>query len=48
MHVQAHDEVNACREGDEVRIELSRPLSKMKRWKVIEILRKSKRIDDPD
>jgi len=34
----AHDEANECREGDRVLIEESRPLSKMKRWVVKEIL----------
>jgi len=32
----AHDEQNTCRTGDLVRIEESRPLSKLKRWVVIE------------
>src|SRR5947209_18478193 len=36
---KAHDEQNACREGDTVRIVESRPLSKEKRWRVIEIMR---------
>ncbi len=31
----AHDETNACKVGDTVRIEESRPMSKTKRWKVI-------------
>lgn len=31
----AHDETNACKVGDVVRIEESRPMSKSKRWKVI-------------
>jgi small subunit ribosomal protein S17 len=35
---KAHDEQNACREGDTVRIEETRPLSKEKRWRVEEIL----------
>ena len=34
----AHDEENQCRLGDVVRIEESRPLSKDKRWRVIEVL----------
>jgi small subunit ribosomal protein S17 len=34
----AHDEEQACRDGDLVRIEESRPLSRLKRWKVIEIV----------
>jgi small subunit ribosomal protein S17 len=35
---KAHDENNACRIGDTVRIEETRPLSKEKRWRVIEII----------
>ncbi|KOR34491.1 MULTISPECIES: 30S ribosomal protein S17 [Planktothricoides] len=35
---KAHDEDNQCNEGDRVRIQETRPLSKTKRWKVIEIL----------
>ncbi len=31
----AHDESNACKEGDIVTITESRPLSKLKRWNVI-------------
>jgi small subunit ribosomal protein S17 len=34
----AHDEANACRIGDQVRIIETRPLSKMKRWRVVEVL----------
>ena len=33
---QAHDETNAFKEGDLVRIEECRPVSKSKRWKVLE------------
>src|SRR5437899_12086466 len=33
---QAHDEENICQIGDLVRIEECRPLSKMKRWRLIE------------
>jgi small subunit ribosomal protein S17 len=36
---QAHDEENACQIGDVVRIEECRPLSKMKRWRLIEIVK---------
>jgi small subunit ribosomal protein S17 len=36
----AHDEENACRAGDVVRIEESRPLSKTKRWRVVEIVQR--------
>jgi len=37
---KAHDEQNTCHIGDMVRIEETRPLSKDKRWRVIEILSK--------
>jgi small subunit ribosomal protein S17 len=37
----AHDEQNACRVGDQVLIVSSRPLSKTKRWRVREILRRA-------
>jgi small subunit ribosomal protein S17 len=37
----AHDEKNECRIGDKVRITESRPLSKMKRWRVSEIVEKA-------
>ncbi len=36
----AHDEENTCRVGDTVRIEESRPLSRTKRWRVVEILQR--------
>jgi small subunit ribosomal protein S17 len=35
---KAHDEANSCRLGDLVRIEECRPMSKEKRWRVIEVL----------
>ncbi len=34
---KAHDEMNQCKEGDRVRIRETRPLSKTKRWEVVEI-----------
>ena len=34
----AHDEENKAKVGDRVRIEETRPLSKLKRWRVVEIL----------
>lgn len=37
-HYKAHDEDNKCQEGDRVRIQETRPLSKTKRWTVLEIL----------
>lgn len=36
----AHDEENTCRIGDLVLIQQTRPLSKTKRWKLVEILKK--------
>jgi small subunit ribosomal protein S17 len=38
---QAHDEQNSCAIGDKVLIVESRPLSKLKRWRVREILEKN-------
>ncbi|OLE09403.1 MAG: 30S ribosomal protein S17 [Ktedonobacter sp. 13_1_20CM_4_53_11] len=38
---QAHDEENICQIGDLVRIEECRPLTKMKRWRLIEIIKPS-------
>ncbi|GMR04885.1 MAG: 30S ribosomal protein S17 [Thermodesulfobacteriota bacterium] len=38
----AHDEKNECGFGDKVMIVETRPLSKMKRWRVKEILEKAK------
>jgi len=37
----AHDEGNACNIGDKVLITESRPLSRLKRWRVSEILEKA-------
>ncbi len=39
----AHDENNSCQEGDEVRILETRPLSKTKRWVVIENMTQKRR-----
>ena len=39
---KAHDEENACGIGDKVLIVESRPLSKDKRWRVMEVLEKAK------
>ena len=38
----AHDEKNECAIGDVVRIMESRPLSKTKRWRLVEIVEKAK------
>ena len=39
---KAHDENNECRIGDKVEIMETRPLSKTKRWRVVEIIEKAK------
>lgn len=39
----AHDENNECAMGDKVRIMETRPLSKLKRWRVVEILERAAR-----
>ncbi len=39
---KAHDEENSCGIGDTVRIMETRPLSKDKRWRVVEIVEKAK------
>lgn len=39
---KAHDENNECGIGDRVRIMETRPLSKDKRWRLVEILEKAK------
>ncbi|MBM7853835.1 small subunit ribosomal protein S17 [Desulfohalotomaculum tongense] len=41
---KAHDEENICRIGDEVKIMETRPLSKDKRWRVVEVIRRAKQI----
>lgn len=38
----AHDEKNECAPGDIVRIMESRPLSKTKRWRLVEVVEKAK------
>lgn len=38
----AHDEKNECNIGDTVKIMETRPLSKIKRWRLVEILEKAK------
>ena len=39
--LHAHDEENTCKLGDLVRIRETRPLSKMKCWKLIEIVKRA-------
>lgn len=40
--LMAHDENNECGIGDTVRISETRPLSKSKRWRLVEIIEKAK------
>ena len=40
--VKAHDENNECQVGDKVKIMETRPLSKNKRWRLVEIVEKVK------
>ena len=42
LKVHAHDEDNTCGIGDKVKIMETRPLSKTKRWRVVEIIEKAK------
>ncbi len=39
---KVHDENNECRIGDRVRIMETRPLSKDKRWRLVEVVEKAK------
>ncbi len=38
----AHDETNDAREGDRVRIQATRPLSKLKRWRILDIVERAR------
>ena len=38
----AHDETNDLRLGDKVRVQETRPLSKLKRWRVVEVLERAR------
>ena len=42
VRLKAHDENNACRVGDRVSVMETRPLSKDKRWRVVNIIEKAK------
>ena len=39
--LKAHDEANECKVGDRVKVMETRPLSKDKRWRVVEVVEKS-------
>ena len=40
--VYAHDETNDVRDGDRVRIAETRPMSKNKRWRIVEVLERAR------
>ncbi|MBN2886864.1 MAG: 30S ribosomal protein S17 [Chromatiaceae bacterium] len=40
--IHAHDEANECNEGDRVRVEQCRPLSKTKTWRLLEIIERAR------
>ncbi|MBQ3378299.1 MAG: 30S ribosomal protein S17 [Clostridia bacterium] len=40
--LKAHDENNECRIGDKIKVMETRPLSKDKRWRLVEIIEKAK------
>ena len=40
--LKAHDEQNECRVGDTVKVMETRPLSKDKRWRLVEIMERAK------
>jgi small subunit ribosomal protein S17 len=42
VRFKAHDEQNQCKVGDLVRIAETRPISKEKRWRVVEIVEKAR------
>ena len=42
LKIHAHDENNECTVGDKVRVMETRPLSKTKRWRLVEIIEKAK------
>ena len=42
LKVHAQDDNNTCGEGDKVKIMETRPLSKTKRWRIVEVIEKAK------
>ncbi len=40
--LKAHDENNECRKGDTVKVMETRPLSKDKRWRLVEVVEKAR------
>ena len=48
VRLKAHDENNACKVGDRVEVMETRPLSKDKRWRVVEIIEKAKSLTNEE
>ncbi len=44
----AHDENNECRIGDKVKIMDTRPLSKLKRWRIVEIIERAPEFEEKE
>ena len=42
--IKAHDENNVCQEGDVVRIKETRPISKTKSWKLVDVVETAQKI----
>jgi small subunit ribosomal protein S17 len=42
LKLYAHDDKNECKIGDKVKVMEARPLSKLKRWRLVQILEKAK------
>ncbi len=40
--LKVHDEENTCKKGDRVRVMETRPLSKDKRWRLVEVIERAK------
>jgi small subunit ribosomal protein S17 len=41
-HLYAHDESNEANEGDRVRLAETRPMSRLKRWRIVEVLERAR------
>jgi small subunit ribosomal protein S17 len=41
-HLYAHDEGNDAHEGDRVRLAETRPMSRLKRWRIVEVLERAR------
>jgi small subunit ribosomal protein S17 len=41
-HLYAHDEANEANEGDRVRLAETRPMSRLKRWRIVEVLERAR------